>query len=212
MTAWNASVGVLARAALGFSGVMAPQRLADEHPRRRAARANRARVLDSADQVFAREGEAGSTEEVAALAGVGIGTVFRHFPTKADLLDAVLTRRFDRLTERATALLDADDPIEALEAFLTFMIEEAPGKIAIGAALLDAGGEATVGKRASERTRRAAARLIRRAQEASRVRADVKPNEAYAVMAGTARALAQARITGAARRRAVAIVIDGLRA
>jgi AcrR family transcriptional regulator len=184
----------------------------DDHPRRRAGRANRARVLDSADEVFAREGEAGSTEEVAALAGVGIGTVFRHFPTKADLLDAVLTRRFDRLTERATVLIDADDPIEALEAFLMFMIDEAPGKIAIGAALLDAGGDSTAAQRASERTRRATGRLIRRAQKAGRVRADVKPNEAYAVMAGTARALAQARITGAARRRSVAIVIDGLRA
>jgi AcrR family transcriptional regulator len=183
----------------------------DDHPRRRAGRANRARVLDSADEVFARQGEAGSTEEVAALAGVGIGTVFRHFPTKADLLDAVLTRRFDRLTERATALLDADDPIEALEAFLVFMIDEAPGKIAIGAALLGAGGDAPAGQRASERTRRATGRLIRRAQRAGQVRADVKPTEAYAVMAGTARALAQARITGAARRRAVAVVIDGLR-
>jgi AcrR family transcriptional regulator len=184
----------------------------DDHPRRRAARANRARVLDSADQVFARQGEAGSTEEVAALAGVGIGTVFRHFPTKADLLDAVLARRFDRLTERATLLLDAGDPIEALEAFLMFMIDEAPGKIAIGEALLDAGGDVTAGQQASERTRRAAARLIRHAQRAGQVRADVKPSEAYAVMAGAARALAQAKITGAARRRSVAIVIDGLRA
>jgi AcrR family transcriptional regulator len=184
----------------------------DHHPRRRAGRANRARVLDTADQVFARQGEAGSTEEVAALAGVGIGTVFRHFPTKADLLDAVLTRRFDRLTERATVLLDADDPIEALEAFLMFMIDEAPGKLAIGAALLGAGGDPTAGQRASERTRRATGRLIRHGQQTGHVRADVKPNEAYAVMAGAARALAQARMTGAARRRAVAIVLDGLRA
>jgi AcrR family transcriptional regulator len=184
----------------------------DDHPRRRAGRANRARVLDSADQVFARQGEAGSTEEVAALAGVGIGTVFRHFPTKADLLDAVLTRRFDRLTERATVLLGADDAIDALEAFLMFMIDEAPGKIAIGAALLGAGGDLTGGQRASERTRLATGRLIRNAQQAGQVRADVKPNEAYAVIAGTARALAQARMTGAARRRAVAIVLDGLRA
>jgi hypothetical protein len=120
----------------------------------------------------------------------------------------VLTCRFDRLTERATVLLDTDDPIEALEAFLMFMIDEAPGKIAIGAALLGTGGDATAGQRGSERTRRATGRLIRHGQ----IRADVKPNEAYAVMAGAARALAQARMTGAARRRAVAIVIDGLRA
>lgn len=184
----------------------------DDHPRRRAGRANRERVLDSADRVFARQGEAGSTEEVAALAGVGIGTVFRHFPTKADLLDAVLTRRFDRLTERAKLLLDANDPIDALEAFLMFMIDEAPGKIAVGEALLDAGGDPTAAQHASERTRRATARLIRHAQRVGQVRADIKPNEAYAVMAGTARALAQARMTGGARRRSVAIVIDGLRA
>ena len=93
-----------------------------------------------------------------------------------------------------------------------FMIDEAPGKIAIGAALLGAGGDVTAGQRASERTRRATGRLIRHGQQAGQVRADVKPNEAYAVMAGTARPLAQARITGAARRRAVAIVVDGLRA
>jgi hypothetical protein len=93
-----------------------------------------------------------------------------------------------------------------------FMIDEAPGKIAIGAALLGAGGDLTAGQRASERTRRAAGRLIRHAQRAGKIRADVKPNEAYAVMAGTARAVAQTHMTGAARRRSVAIVIDGLRA
>ncbi len=46
------------------------------------ARTNRARILDAADKVFGREGESASTEQVARLAGVGIATVFRHFPTK----------------------------------------------------------------------------------------------------------------------------------
>jgi AcrR family transcriptional regulator len=188
-------------------------RAADEHPRRRAGRANRSRVLDAADHVFASQGEAGSTEEVAALAGVGVGTVFRHFPTKAELLDAVLTRRFDRLTERASALLaDDEDPLGALHEFMIFMVDEAPGKIAIGAALLGAGGDLATSQRAAERTRRATGRLVRRAQDAGVVRADVKPAEVYAVMAGTARAVTQAGIRGAARERAVAVVIDGLRA
>jgi AcrR family transcriptional regulator len=187
---------------------------ADDHPRRVAGRANRVRVLDAADHVFATQGEAGSTEEVAALGGVGIGTVFRHFPTKAALLDAVLARRFDRLTERATALLAAGgDPLDALHAFLVFMVDEAEGKIAIGSVLLSAGGDLTgEGHRAAQRTKRATGKLLARAQAAGAVRDDVALAEAYAVMAGTARAVTQGGVRGRARARAIAIVIDGLRA
>jgi hypothetical protein len=57
------------------------------------ARANRGRTLDVAEEVFGKGGESASTEEVARLAGVGIATVFRHFPTKAALLQAVLVCR-----------------------------------------------------------------------------------------------------------------------
>ena len=59
-------------------------------PLRADARRNRAKILDAAGEVFAERGAAASTEEVAARAGVAIGTVFRHFPTKQDLLGAIL--------------------------------------------------------------------------------------------------------------------------
>ena len=65
------------------------------------ARDNRARILEAADEVFGTGGAAASTEEVAKLAGVGIATVFRHFPTKQDLLRAVLTARLEGLRDRA---------------------------------------------------------------------------------------------------------------
>src|SRR3954452_21698278 len=71
---------------------------------RRDARTNRARILAVAEDVFGRGGESASTEEVARLAGVGIATVFRHFPTKAALLEAVLLERFGRLREYAESL------------------------------------------------------------------------------------------------------------
>src|SRR5882762_3274914 len=89
------------------------------------ARANRGRILDVAEEVFGKGGESASTEEVALLAGVGIATVFRHFPTKAALLQAVLVRRFDRLREQAEALLDNTDPDIAFFDFFRHLVADA---------------------------------------------------------------------------------------
>jgi AcrR family transcriptional regulator len=63
--------------------------------------------------VFGAYGAAGSTGEVARRAGVGIATVFRHFPTKEELIEAALLRHFDQLTERAHALAAGTDPTVA---------------------------------------------------------------------------------------------------
>ena len=98
--------------------------------RRADARANRDRILDIAEDVFGQGGESASTEEVARLAGVGIGTVFRHFPTKAALLEAVLVRRLDRLRGQAEALLDAPDPGEAFLGLFDHLVAHAAAKIA----------------------------------------------------------------------------------
>jgi AcrR family transcriptional regulator len=95
------------------------------------ARANRARILDVAEEVFGQGGESASTEEVARLAGVGIATVFRHFPTKAALLEAVLARRFGRLREHAEELLGAGDPGQAFAGFFRYLVADAPAKIGI---------------------------------------------------------------------------------
>ncbi|MFI8805301.1 TetR/AcrR family transcriptional regulator [Micromonospora chalcea] len=70
-------------------------------PLRADAQRNRARILDAAEAVFAEFGARASTEEVARRAGVAIGTVFRHFPTKEDLLAALMKRLLAQLTEEA---------------------------------------------------------------------------------------------------------------
>ena len=70
------------------------------------ARDNRARILTAAEEVFGRSPGA-STDDVAKLADVGIATVFRHFPTKVELLEAVLTLRLERLRDRAVELAGA---------------------------------------------------------------------------------------------------------
>jgi AcrR family transcriptional regulator len=140
-------------------------------PMRADARSNRGRILEVADEVFGKGGESASTEEVARLAGVGIATVFRHFPTKAALVEAVLVRRFDHLRERAEALLDATDPGTAFFDFFSHLVADAATKITIGEALHEAGGDrdGDAGV-ASNALRGAVAALLRQAQHAGAVR------------------------------------------
>lgn len=174
------------------------------------ARTNRARILDVAEEVFGKGGESASTEEVARLAGVGIATVFRHFPTKAALLEAVLVRRFDRLREQAEALLDADDPGSAFFDFFSHLVADAATKIAIAEALLDAGGDSEAAAQASTRLRQVVGTLLEHAQQAGAVRDDVELPEVYALLVGTSRAAARGNLDQHVTRRMLAIVFDGL--
>jgi|HubBroStandDraft_5_1064220.scaffolds.fasta_scaffold573821_1 AcrR family transcriptional regulator len=180
-------------------------------PQRVDARANRVRILDVAEEVFGQGGESASTEQVARLAGVGIATVFRHFPTKAALLEAVLVRRFNRLREQAEALLSAADPGQAFFGFFSHLVADAAAKIAIAEALLEAGGDREGGAgQASDGLRRAVGTLLQHAQQAGAVRDDVELPEVYALLVGTSRAAARARLSEDARARLLAIVFDGL--
>lgn len=175
------------------------------------ARNNRGRILDVAADVFGKGGESASTEEVARLAGVGIATVFRHFPTKAALLEAVLVRRFDALREQAETLLNATDPGRAFFGLYSDLVADAATKIAIAEALLDAGGDSDGNAaQASNGLRRAVGALLRRAQQAGAVRDDVELPEVYALLVGTSRAVAHAHLDQEVRARVLAIVFDGL--
>ncbi|MCE7001382.1 TetR/AcrR family transcriptional regulator [Kibdelosporangium philippinense] len=172
------------------------------------ARINRDRILDTAEEVFGAGGASASTEEVARLAGVGIATVFRHFPTKAILLEAVLVRRFDRLRAQAEALLDAADPGPAFLDFFAQVVADATSKIAIGEALLDAGGNGDDATQSSQKLRETVGILLKRAQEAGSIRADVELPEVYALLVATS----QARLETEVKERMLAIVFDGLTA
>lgn len=180
-------------------------------PLRADARTNRVRVLEVAEEVFGKGGESASTEEVARLAGVGIATVFRHFPTKAALLEAVLVRRFARLREQAETLHDASDPGGAFFDFFSHLVADAATKIAIAEALLEADGDGDGdAAQASNGLRGAVATLLRRAQQAGAVRDDVELPEVYALLVATSRAAAHANLDQEVRDRVLAIVFDGL--
>jgi AcrR family transcriptional regulator len=180
-------------------------------PLRADARRNRARVLDAAEEVFAAQGTGASTEEIARRAGVGIGTVFRHFPTKEALLEAVFVGRLHRLAEQAAALADAADPGTAFFDFFHRVVDHAATKNAIADALAEAGvaipGESsTVGLE----LQRALAVLLERAQAAGAVRPDVGVAELKALLVGASRAVELTPEPGV-RARTLRVMLDGLR-
>ncbi|QXJ19462.1 TetR family transcriptional regulator [Actinomadura graeca] len=176
-------------------------------PRADAVR-NRARVLAAAEAVFAARGASASTEEVAREAGVGIGTVFRHFPTKESLLEAVLAALLERLAAEARGLLDADDPGAAFFGFLARVVGRAAAERAVSEALAWAGGDAgEAAGRAAPGLASELGALLRRAQEAGAVRADVEPAQVTALLAGLSYAAGRAGAGDDVLR----IVFDGLR-
>jgi AcrR family transcriptional regulator len=190
---------------------------ADPHaskPLRADARRNRARVLEAAETVFATKGTGAPTEEVARAAGVGVGTVFRHFPTKEALLEAVLYARLRRFVDEAEAVVAAEsaDPGGAFFTFLTSWIEMSSAKNAYFEALAAAG--VTVPKAGSDigaRLIESLGVLLSRAQGAGAVRDDLVVGELITVIIGTARAAEYAGPDAHLRDRAVAIFFDGLR-
>ncbi|MGI5243694.1 TetR/AcrR family transcriptional regulator [Dactylosporangium sp. CA-139066] len=181
-----------------------------DKPLRADARRNRARVLEAAEEVFAAEGVGAPTEAVARRAGVGIGTVFRHFPTKEALLEAVLVERMRGLVEHARRAAGDADAGGALFGFLEHIVEQSASKNAYADALAGAGVDVS-GVFAGVRDELFAAveALVLRARDAGAVRPDVGPVEVIAVVVGASHAARWA--PQPARALAVAVVLDGLR-
>lgn len=176
------------------------------------ARDNRARILDAADEIFGAGGAAASTEDVARLAGVGIATVFRHFPTKHELLRAVLTARLEGLRDRARELAQSAEPGPAFLAFFAEVVDGAGEKLSIAEALADVGGSPEgAPTRAGEEMREAFGDLLKRAQQAGAIRPDVARPEVYALMVGISRATAQVPLSKSVKQRTLALALDGLR-
>jgi AcrR family transcriptional regulator len=134
------------------------------------ARRNRAQILAAAVELFADKGVAVPVDDIARKACVGVGTLYRHFPTKEALFEAVLVSRISELTAKAKALAESDDPGRALFDFLQRMVREATAKRDLLDAL--AGIEVNV-KALGRELELAVGDLLRRAQEAGAVRVDV---------------------------------------
>lgn len=183
-----------------------------DRPLRADARRNRTRILEAADEVFATLGAGAPIDEIARRAGLGIGTLYRHFPTKETLWEAVAEGRFERIIADIRSRAAAPDPGGAFFEVLERVVEEGCAKRDLGDALLGAGIDMTARHReAIEALRSAVEVLLRRAQEAGAVRRDVGVEELFALVGGTCSA-GDRGFGEADPRRLAAVVCDGLRA
>jgi AcrR family transcriptional regulator len=153
-------------------------------PRADAVR-NRERVLEAAKAVFSVGGAEASLEAVAKRAGVGIGTLYRHFPTREALYEAVYRREVEQLGELADSLKDEGEPVEALRRWISSNIEFVATKKGMVAALaLAAYPSSELHSFSFERLTKAIGVLLTRAVAAGEIRADVSPEDLLRALIG----------------------------
>lgn len=149
--------------------------MSSTRPLRADAERNRARILAAASEVFAERGLDVSLDDIAAHAGVGVGTVYRRFPDKDALIDALFEDKIDRAVALADASLEIEDPWEGFTTFMRGMCRmQAQDRGFKDALLLRGPGRERVAA-ARERIAPRAMKLLARAQEAGAVRADLGP-------------------------------------
>lgn len=175
------------------------------------AKRNRSRILAEAAAVFAEKGASASTEEVAARAGVAIGTVFRHFPTKRDLLQAIVKDLLESLTEEAATLAADGDPATSLFDFFRHMVAQAAAKKTV-ADLLAADTGVQLEVSGPVLTLSTAVRtLLSRAQHSGAVDPAVRLDEVMALLTATCQGALRAGWSPDLQERTLTIVFAGLR-
>jgi AcrR family transcriptional regulator len=176
------------------------------------AQRNLVRVLDAAREVFAAHGIDAPVTDIAERAGVGVGTIFRRFPTKDDLLVAVVEQRTAQLIDAADVALESADPGAALRSFMetaaAMQISDVCWCDAAGTDLFDRDGvreltDVLVGKMGE---------LLTRAQTAGHVRADVRALDIPVLLMAVAKSglMLEDAVPGAWKRY-LGIIFDGLR-
>jgi AcrR family transcriptional regulator len=153
-------------------------------PRADAVR-NRERVLEAAKAVFSAGGPDASLEAVARRAGVGIGTLYRHFPTREALFEAVYRREVQQLGELAEQLKSEAAPVDALRRWLRSNVEFVATKKGMSAALaLAAHGSSELYAYTFDRLTKAVGALLDRAVAAGEIRADIGPEDLLRALVG----------------------------
>ena len=161
---------------------MAPEVLA-RRPKRADARRNYEALLAAAGDAFAEDGTSASLEDIAKRAGVGIGTLYRHFPTRQDLFESVYVNEVDKMCQSAADLADLP-PWDALVSWLHRFVAYAATKRAIAEQLTAAGGESKIFDVCRGAIHSAGTPLLQRAQESGDARLDTSFDDVLRLVAG----------------------------
>jgi AcrR family transcriptional regulator len=187
-----------------------------ERAMRADARRNRDAILAAAKKLFADQGLDAQMPDIAQAAKVGVGTVYRHFPTKEDLVEALIEERFTRIAERGRAALEEakEDPWGAFSRFMEFSVELQANDRALSQ--VTAENPDLMGKHAeASGTRQISGRLLKLAQKSGDIRRDAEMEDIPMIICGLGHVTQAARAgemaPGMSWERFLAIVLDGLR-
>jgi AcrR family transcriptional regulator len=175
------------------------------------ARRNRDGLLEAAKATFAEVGAEASLDEIARRAGVGIGTLYRHFPTRDAVVEAVYRREVQQLADAAPRLIESMAPAEALRAWMRLFIDYIAAKKVIAPALKSsvAGGSAVYAD-SSVRINEAIGLLVERARASGDIRPNADSADLLRALVGFAY-VNSAPDWEASARRLIDLLIDGLR-
>jgi len=179
---------------------------AEPRAQRADARRNRERILAAARGAFAEAGRDVQMPDIARAAGVGVGTLYRHFPAKEDLVLALVQDKVETVIAIAREALTRDDPWEAIE----WLVHENAAKMAQSRGLRDAMSVIDFGDENpwnTDEPRRHSEAVLDRAREVGAIRADLTVDDWQALMCGLSAAIA----TGAEPGRQAEFVLDAIR-
>jgi AcrR family transcriptional regulator len=201
------SADVTSRSRRGATGT---RQGAARKPRADAQR-NRDSLLEAAKAAFTEAGPEASLDEIARRAGVGIGTLYRHFPTRDAIVEAVYRREVQQLADAAPRLIESMPPAEALRAWMRVFIDYIAAKKVITPALKSSvGGGSAAYADSSVRINEAIALLVGRARESGDIRPNADPADLLRALIGFAY-VNSAPDWEASARRLIDLLIDGLR-
>jgi AcrR family transcriptional regulator len=142
-------------------------------------------LLETAKAAFAEKGAGASLDEIARSAGVGAGTLYRHFPTRDALIEAVYRNETEQLAAAATRLAETQAPVAALREWLRLFVDYMTTKRGMNEALNSiVGGTSELYSNSAEQIKRAIAKLIGRAVASGDIRLNIDPLDLLRALAG----------------------------
>ncbi len=173
------------------------------------AERNRVRLLEAAKSVFAEKGSSASLEEIARTAEVGIGTLYRHFPTRDALIEAVYRNESEQLVAAATRLAAKHPPVKALREWLLLFVDYMETKRGMSEALNSlVGGTSDLYAASGAQTKKAIAMLVDNAAASGDIRLAIEPLDLLRALAGVATIAAPSDTLAA--KRLVDILLAGI--